>query len=1352
MLVNQPQNVQVLESGPLDAVYLPGYRLVSKLGAGGFGTVFQAVQESTGQTVALKMLRPGADLDERRQQRQIERFERETQLCAELSHPHIVQLLDKGKTEDGQLFAVFEFVQGETLKDLLVRRGPLSALEAGGLMGQVLDALASAHARGVVHRDLKPHNIMVSHTGARAHAKVLDFGIGALIPDQRQADYKTLTMTEEVMGTPSYSAPEQLRGEPPTIKSDLYAWGLVFLECLTGQPVMQGRTLAEIYHQQLSPVDVVLPSAIAGHELAHLLRRTLRKDSRDRAEHASQVYADFCRLNLASLVGDLTPSLGTDDQNSARMTVTLQHDGFGHAFQSERRQITVLCCNVSLKLDGEVEPDFETMESLETLQRDQLALIVDVALKYGGYAVGELGGSVMIYYGYPHVSDADARRAARTALELIDLARRRNAQSEVERGPRMEYRLGMHTGMVLTRPDRAPAGWTPALAFRLEHLAPPETVLVSAATRQLLEPHLTFEPAEPELVRRHQMPSPVFVLTGERHTESRPFLRGARSERPLVGRQLEDEAMRRMWAAARQGEGGSVLMTGEPGIGKSRLADEVRCFASDEGFTILDCRCLPEHQNNALYPVLEMLKRRLRFPDADSSNIAIEQLHAALQPCEWPIEITMPILCAWLSLPIPSHFSPVQYSPNRQKQILLEVLEQLLFSWADGQPCVLIVEDLHWIDLITMEWLDRLVKAASSRAFLLLLTARPEFSVPWAPEQLQILPLQRLASDQAKVMIQQVLDGQPIADDALTRLSERVDGIPLFVEELIRMLLDRDALIHRDGVYVLSERFDEASIPITLRDMLNERLDNLGPAKETAQMAAAIGREFDYGLLVHASFRSEARVQADLDQLIAADLTYRQLHVQCDRFMFRHALIRDAAYEGMPQSIREQAHASIAETLESRFQDVVEATPAVIADHLAGARQFGKAVEYGMRAARSSLQRSLNDETLFHTGQVEAWLEQIEPDVQPEAELEISGILTQALMGKFGWADPQVEASALRTREKLNQLPNSPYTVSTLWSLATYHQVAGNRAAVRTITDELVETAEISGDVGLKAAAAAMLGIRYRADGQYAESATALERALQLYDPQQHRTYGMEFGLDIRTWATGTLGIVRWFTGESADAVRYVNDAFAWAQHLNHVPSLGIALLYRALLQQHRGAREAAREAADKLLQLAEKYGLPAYSAYGKVIHCWATDNAPLALDILDGLQGIGCRLGLPFYTSLVADAEARSGLLEAAIQRIDHCLALCRENDERNYEPELYRRRALYLLEAHPSGHTAIERDLERAAALSRDNGMRRTEAEALCSLLELFADTSGQRAHRLRDLISQCPDMAALGCEVTL
>ena len=335
-----------------------------------------------------------------------------------------------------------------------------------------------------------------------------------------------------------------------------------------------------------------------------------------------------------------------------------------------------------------------------------------------------------------------------------------------------------------------------------------------------------------------------------------------------------------MWAAAKQGEGGTVLITGEPGIGKSRLAHEVRLLVGRDNLVTLDCRCLPEHQNNALYPILDLLKRRLRLQETPSTTTAVERLQAALASSNWPIETSLPVLCSWLALPIPENVPLIQHSPDQQKQILLEVLEQMLFHWGSQQPFALIVEDLHWMDPTGMQWLERLIQAAVDSSLLLVLTARSEFSSPWQEGMFQMLSLQRLAGEQTKIMIQQVLGDEAVDDAALSRLVERVDGIPLFVEELVRMLLERGLLAQQNDAYVLSEQIDEVSIPITLRDMLNERLANLGPAKETAQIAAAVGREFDYDLLVRVSFKDERLVQADLDQLIDTDLAYRQRVVQ----------------------------------------------------------------------------------------------------------------------------------------------------------------------------------------------------------------------------------------------------------------------------------------------------------------------------------------------------------------------------------------------------------------------------------------------------------------------------------------
>ncbi|WDE14268.1 protein kinase domain-containing protein [Thalassomonas haliotis] len=281
------------------------YRLVRKIGQGGFGQVYLAKQLNTNQDVAIKFLSVSSDFDEAKKKRYIERFDRETLLCSRLQHPNIVRLLDKGCCHDNLLYAVFEYVDGKTLKDTLAESGALLPLDAAAVMGQVLDALAHAHEQGVIHRDVKPANIMLTKVGAKIHAKVLDFGIGTLVNEVRQLDYKSITLTRETLGTPSYSAPEQLRGEPPTPKTDIYVWGLVFIECLTGQAAISGTSLASVFHKQLSESNVPLPASLAGHSISALLRRVLNKKAGERASDAAELYHEFHQLNFSTLVGEL---------------------------------------------------------------------------------------------------------------------------------------------------------------------------------------------------------------------------------------------------------------------------------------------------------------------------------------------------------------------------------------------------------------------------------------------------------------------------------------------------------------------------------------------------------------------------------------------------------------------------------------------------------------------------------------------------------------------------------------------------------------------------------------------------------------------------------------------------------------------------------------------------------------------------------------------------------------------------------------------------------------------------------------------------------------------------------------
>ncbi len=454
----------------------------------------------------------------------------------------------------------------------------------------------------------------------------------------------------------------------------------------------------------------------------------------------------------------------------------------------------------------------------------------------------------------------------------------------------------------------------------------------------------------------------------------------------------------------------------------------------------------------------------------------------------------------------------------------------------------------------------------------------------------------------------------------------------------------------------------------------------------------------------------------------------------------------------MTQLMREQAHANIAEALEVHFRMSSSRTLPFWLVILPVPARIVRPWTYGTQAAKLSLQRSLNDETLSHTREVLEWICQLPSSTQFEAELEINSMVTQAMMGKYGWADSRVKVSIDRSRELLEQLPHSVHTVPTLWALALYHHVAGNRSDTREATDALAAVAEASGDVGLKVAAATFLGVRYQTDGQFDLAAKSLEQALALYDPTQHRDHAMLFGFDTRVWATGMLASVYWFVGKTKTAVRYREEAVSWARHVNHMPSLGITLLIRALMHQHSGDKRAVVDDTDELLELSERYGLPAFTAYGTVLRGWATDNKEMALKVLDGLRALGCRLGLTMYDSLVADIDAGRGALDAALERIDRCLAYCREHDEPRYVPELYCRRAAYLLQVHPAGNTEALEALEKAIVLSRQQGRFRTETEALLSLLQVFGDPTGQREARLRDIVTLYPNLAMLRSEVGL
>jgi TOMM system kinase/cyclase fusion protein len=1305
----------------LTAALSPHYEVRESLGSGGFGSVFRAIHGETGQSVAVKVLRTQTGWTPAAVAAQVARFEREATLCAALHHPNIVRLLDKGHVGD-LYYAIYELVPGETLRSLLDREARLSIERTAELMSQVLAAIATAHAAGVVHRDLKPANIMVSTAGFQTRVKVLDFGISTLTLEARDTAFHNVTRSHELIGTPQYCAPEQLRGETPTPRTDIYAWGLVFLECITGQRAIPGSTLAEIYHHHLSALEIPLPSSLVGHPLGDFLRRVLRKNPAQRAADAAALDGELQRLPLGNLVGAL--------QLDVSVQSTMSHDGpkFGTAQALiERRQVTVIGVTLRIVPVGERVDD---LEALDPLLRDQLGLLRDSLVRYGGAVTGELADTFMVMFGYPTASDADARRAVRTVLEALEDVRRRSDRLTATHALALELRVGVHAGLVTVFQGQAPSGITPTRALALAAAAPANAVVVSADSRRLFEPFAVLESSGAVAVSGEGRPIPTALLLGERRGEALAFKPGQSVAQAFIGRRAELAQIEEHLAAAdAAGQVHGALIVGEAGIGKSRLIREVLARARAAGRAVIECRCLTEHRNVALWPVLPVLRDQLGLSgvgDAAAAALLVE----ALARFDLPAARFVPILSVWLAIPLPEGFEPAQVAPFRQRELLLEALVAILARPSAATGPLLLFEDLHWADPTTLDLLRRLLAAESASPPYLLCTARPELVAPW-PARLLRVGLDRLTADDAASLALHVWGAgeRRLPPDVLAAIVARADGIPLFIEEVTRMVME-------------SGQIDVKAIPITLRDSLSGRLDQLGEARQVVQIAAALGREFDGALLLEVASGDELGVHTAVERLIDARLIYRRRWVSGSTYVFRHALIQEAAYDSMPRELRRQVHARVVDVLRQQFAGTSHATPVVLARHHAGAGQFAEAVRLGTEAAQLSVDKSSNVEALAEADQVSAWLPELPEPLRADAELRLNGVKLQATMSMQGWASRNVHALAEASRPLLARCSETRDAVAILSGLFLYYNVSSQHAAGRRVADELVALADRVGDSSLKAVAATAKGANFNSDGQVAAAEPWLEQALAHYDPTRDQKQGSLFGLDSRVWSGALLALVEWGIGRTQRALRLVEDAIAWAREIKHVPSLGIALLYASQIHQMAGDRARVRLRTGELLEWSKTYGLPALEGYGAILACWADADLPGATRIIARLKELNCNLKITYYGSLLVDLEEQAEHWPEAIAQVEAWLRDSATFADHSFSAELMRRRAVYEMRLPAPDVDVARRSLDDARRLARQQGMFRFEAAAIRAHEQLFGGSAELRA-RLAEIHGLIPDL---------
>jgi predicted ATPase/class 3 adenylate cyclase len=952
---------------------------------------------------------------------------------------------------------------------------------------------------------------------------------------------------------------------------------------------------------------------------------------------------------------------------------------------AERRQLTVMFCDLvgSTALSEQLDP-----EELREVVRAYQAMCAEVIGRFDGHLAKYLGDGLLVYFGYPVAHEDDAQRAVRTGLDILAALPQLNARLQPileahSRAP-LQVRIGIHTGLVVagemgagdTREPLAIVGETPNIAARLQEIAKPNTVVLSAATQRLVQGLFTCQDLGLQALKGVSAPLEVYRVLGESGVRSRLEVAETSGLTPLVGREEEVGLLLQRWEQVKEGSGQVVLLSGEPGIGKSRLVQVLKERVAGEAQTWLECRCLPYYQNTALYPVIDLLQQVLGFQRDDTPEEKLRKLEVGAQHAA-PLQAdTIPLLATLLSLPHPDGYPPLTLTPQRQKQKTLEALLAWLLAEAERQPLPFIVEDPHWADPSTLEFLGLLVDQVPTARILSVLAFRPEFTPPWTPRShVTQLTLTRLPRKQVEVMVEKVARGKVLPPEMVQQIAAKTDGVPLFVEELTKAVLESGLQV---GAHSRAPSF---SIPTTLHDSLMARLDRLGTAKEVAQLGATLGREFSYELLQAVSPMDETSLQQALAKLIEAEVLYQRGLSPQARYLFKHALIQDAAYQSLLKSTRQQYHQQIARVLKERFAEIKETQPEALAHHYTEAGLNTQAILYWQQAGQRAIARSANAEAISHLTKGLKLLKTL-PDtperIQQEILLQVN--LGLALMATKGFAAPEARDAYARARELCQQVGETPQLFSVLRGLWEFYHVGAELQTARALAEQLLTLAHSVHDSSLLLEAHSTLGMTLMPLGEWATGLKHCEQLHALYNPQRHHAHaflygGYDPGVNCLGWAAWCL----WGLGYPDQALKRLSEAFTLAQELSHPHSTFYAQGYAALVRQFRREGVLSQERAETVQALAIEYGFP--PEWGAILRGWALveqgqgeEGLVQMRQNLDSYRAIGAKLLRPYFLALIAEAYGKVDQTAEGLMILAEALALVDKTGECWCEAELYR------------------------------------------------------------------------------
>ena len=1036
------------------------------------------------------------------------------------------------------------------------------------------------------------------------------------------------------------------------------------------------------------------------------------------------------RLKLLKAIAALSPRAEPASRTSAVALASLAVDA------AERRQVTVMFSDLvgSTSLSVRMDPE-DLREVISAYQK----CVAETVHRFDGFVARYMGDGIVVYFGYPQAHEDDAERAVRAGLELI------TAVTALKSRASLQTRVGIATGVVVVgdllssgeTQERGMVGKTPNLAARLQGIAEPNSVVICDSTRRLLGNLFELKDLGPrDDLKGVDEATRAWAALRASSIASRFEALHASSMTTLVGREEEFGLLLRRWARAKNGEGQVVLLSGEPGIGKSRLTAALLESVLAEPHTCLRYFCSPQHRDSALYPIIGQMERAAGLAHDDSPRARLDKLDALLARTSTSAPDAA-LFAEMLSLTNDGRYPTTELMPQLRRQRTLEALTAQMEALTRTGPVLMIFEDVQWIDPTSLEALGRAVDQIRSVRLLLIMTFRPEFDPPWiGSPHVTALTINRLGRRDIEAMISRVVGDKLLPPSIQQDIIERTDGIPLFVEEMTKAVLEAESEGAAEHV-VTAVPSPALAVPSSLHASLMARLDRLGPAKELAQIGAAIGREFSHALLAAVVRKPEGELESALDRLIAAGLLFRQGIPPHATYLFKHALVQDAAYGTLLREPRRALHARIAETLESHFAETADSQPELLARHCTEAGLIEKAAGWWGKAGQRSLARSALVEAAEQLTRALGQIATLPPSAElRRAEIRLQVALINPLLHVKGYAAPESKAAVERARllieraEALGEPSEDPLLLfSVLYGSWVASFIAFNGDVMRELATRFLELAKKQGATVPIMIGHRLMGTTLTATGDIAKARAHHDQGIALYDPAKHRPLVTRFGQDAGVTGLSFRSLTLWFLGYPEAALADTDHALKIAREIDQAATLMFALAVTNFTRIFCRSCATASARIDELIALADEKGALQRKAEGVTqkgcvlaLIGEASDSVQTITSGITAWQSTGATVWVPLYLSYLAKAYAELGQIDDAWRCIGEAIKTIETTKERWYEVEVYRMAGEIALKS-PERATKAEAYFGQALVIARAQQAKSWELRAALSMARLLS-----------------------------